>query len=144
MTEVTEVHLDEEQSGAETAAPRDVPMEEEVFVPPGQALAAEPPPEDWTAAQVIAHSSQLLRGGLDDMDGDNPEPDWDTGDPEGEGCDQLPPDDEEEEEPPGATGSANTASNRLTRMSCASKPRPSRAPSDLGGVGRGADSSARC
>ena len=66
----TRVHLEEEQSSAETAAPHDVPMEDEVAVPPGLQLEAETPTEDWTAAQGIANSSQILRGGLDDMDGD--------------------------------------------------------------------------
>ena len=41
-------------------------------------MAADPPrqyPSEWTAEQVVANTSRLLLGGLDEEDGDNPDPD---------------------------------------------------------------------
>ena len=75
----------------------DVPMEEAPVARPGQQAAPDIPMEDWSAEQVIANSSQLLRGGLDDEEGDNAEPDWDDEEPEEEDLEQLPPEGEEEE-----------------------------------------------
>ena len=72
-------------------------MEEEPIAPPERAPTDELPPEDWTAEQVIANSSRPLRGGLDDEEGDNAEPEWEDAEPEEESPEQLPPEEEEEE-----------------------------------------------
>ena len=50
------------------SAPQDVPMEEEPASQPRQQLAPDSHMEEWSAEQVIANSSWILRGGLDDED----------------------------------------------------------------------------
>ena len=88
-----------EQEGAlgqpEDGASLDVPMEEAPVVRPGPLAVPDIPMEDWSAEQVVANSSQLLRGGLDDEEGDNAEPDWEDAESGAEEFEQLPPEEEE-------------------------------------------------
>ena len=63
------------QGSPDTSAPQDVPMEEEPASQPRLQVAPDIPMEERSAEQVIANSSLILRGGLDDEEGDNAEPD---------------------------------------------------------------------
>ena len=87
-------------------------MDEEPIAPPERAPADELPPEDWSAEQVIANSSRLMRGNLDDEDGDNAEPEWNDAELEEGSPEQLPP--EEEEEGP-ERDNADRPPSRFTR-----------------------------
>ena len=100
--EATESISANEEDGAsapdplDDSAAQDVPMEEE---PVSQQAAPDIPMEEWSAEQVIANGSLILRGGLDDEEGDEEEPDWEDADPEDE-PEQLPPEEENFEEDP--------------------------------------------
>ena len=69
VDEVAESIMENGENGASAQdsldgpAPQDVPMEEEPVSQPGQQAAPDIPMEEWSAEQVIANGSLILRRG---------------------------------------------------------------------------------